>query len=84
MVYRPSAVAFDVIETLMPLAPLRDRLEGVGLPGRLLELRLVTGWISRLEGRYADIFLPPDVAGDDLVAVCERLLDLDSPGTSAV
>jgi 2-haloacid dehalogenase len=37
---------------------------------------LVTGWVSRLEGRYADVFDPPDVTGDDLVAVVDGLLAL--------
>lgn len=34
---RSRAVAFDVIETLMPLEPLRIRFEEVGQPGYLLE-----------------------------------------------
>ncbi|MGP4025627.1 haloacid dehalogenase type II [Actinomadura sp. 3N407] len=38
---------------------------------------LVTGWVGRLEGRYGDVFAPPDVTGDDLVQVVERLLTLD-------
>ncbi|GAA3929366.1 haloacid dehalogenase type II [Actinomadura viridis] len=37
---------------------------------------LVTGWVSRLEGRYAEIFAAPDVRGDDLVEVVEGLLAL--------
>ncbi len=35
---------------------------------------LVTGWVSRLEGRYPDTFDPPDVTGDDLLTVVSRLL----------
>ena len=42
MATRPEAVAFDVIETLMPLEPLRDRFTGLGLPAHLLEL-----WFTR-------------------------------------
>lgn len=42
MAARPDAVAFDVIETLMPLAPLRDRLAAVGQPPELLDL-----WFTR-------------------------------------
>ncbi|MFI0481194.1 haloacid dehalogenase type II [Actinomadura sp. 9N215] len=38
---------------------------------------LVTGWVGRLEGRYGDVFAPPDVTGDDLVEVVDRLLALD-------
>jgi 2-haloacid dehalogenase len=37
---------------------------------------LVTGWVSRLEHRFPDIFDPPDVTGDDLVTVVDRLLAL--------
>ncbi|MFF5263914.1 haloacid dehalogenase type II [Actinomadura viridis] len=39
---------------------------------------LVTGWVSRLEGRYAEIFAAPDVRGDDLVEVVEGLLALEA------
>src|SRR5260370_41235544 len=42
MPLRPVAIAFDVIETLMPLEPLRDRFRAVGLPPHLLEL-----WFTR-------------------------------------
>lgn len=42
MPYRPAAVAFDVIETLMPLEPLRARIEEVGQPPHVLEL-----WFTR-------------------------------------
>lgn len=38
MAGRPVAVAFDVIETLMPLAPLQERLAAAGQPPDLLEL----------------------------------------------
>jgi hypothetical protein len=37
---------------------------------------LVTGWVSRLERRYADIFATPDVQGDDLVEVVNGRLAL--------
>lgn len=40
---------------------------------------LTTGWASRLEGRYAEVFTPADVVGPDLVAVVDALLDLPSP-----
>jgi 2-haloacid dehalogenase len=39
---RPVAVAFDVIETLMPLEPPRERFTAAGLPTHLLEL-----WFAR-------------------------------------
>ncbi|MBC3193977.1 haloacid dehalogenase type II [Pseudonocardia sp. C8] len=37
---------------------------------------LTTGWASRLEGHYADVFLPADVVGQDLVEVARRLTAL--------
>lgn len=40
---RPRAVAFDVVQTLMSLEPLRPRLSEVGLAGELLEL-----WFDRI------------------------------------
>ncbi|NDL56866.1 haloacid dehalogenase type II [Phytoactinopolyspora mesophila] len=43
MVTRPSVIAFDVIETLFPLEPIRQRLVDAGQPGHVLEL-----WFSRL------------------------------------
>ncbi|WP_343603261.1 HAD family hydrolase [Mycobacterium sp.] len=36
----------------------------------------VTGWASRLEGHYAEVFTPADVVGDDLIEVVTRLLAL--------
>lgn len=42
MANRPAAVVFDVIETLMPLEPLRERFTCQGLPPHLLEL-----WFTR-------------------------------------
>lgn len=37
---------------------------------------LTTGWASRLEGHYADVFTAPDVAGADLTEVANGLLEL--------
>jgi 2-haloacid dehalogenase len=42
MTRRPAVVAFDVIETLMSLEPLRDRLTAAGQPPDLLE-----AWYTR-------------------------------------
>ena len=42
MTHRPAVVAFDVIETLMSLEPLRERLAGIGQPPYLLE-----AWYTR-------------------------------------
>ena len=43
MARRPSAVAFDVVETLMPLEPLAARFERAGLPRSVLR-----EWFGRL------------------------------------
>jgi 2-haloacid dehalogenase len=43
MAHRPRTVAFDVVETLMSLEPLRPRLRDVGLAPDVLEL-----WFTRL------------------------------------
>ena len=42
MTRRPAVVAFDVIETLMSLEPLRARLTDIGQPAALLE-----AWYTR-------------------------------------
>ena len=42
MTHRPAVVAFDVIETLMSLEPLRERLTKIGQPPHLLE-----AWYTR-------------------------------------
>src|SRR6476646_2497340 len=42
MTHRPAVVAFDVIETLMSLVPLRERLTAIGQPPHLLE-----AWYTR-------------------------------------
>lgn len=39
----------------------------------------LAGWCERLEGRYGDVFTPPDVSGHDLVQVADRLLQLPRP-----
>jgi len=38
-----------------------------------------TGWCARLEGRLSTTFNVPDVSGDDLLTVVERLLALPGP-----
>ncbi|WP_019547447.1 haloacid dehalogenase type II [Streptomyces sulphureus] len=35
-----------------------------------------TGWCSRLEGEFGEVFAPPDVTGGDLVRVADGLVDL--------
>ena len=42
MTHRPAVVAFDVIETLMSLEPLRERLTEIGQPAHMLE-----AWYTR-------------------------------------
>jgi 2-haloacid dehalogenase len=37
----------------------------------------VTGWASRLEGTFPEVFDPPDVTGPDLVTVIDGLLALE-------
>jgi 2-haloacid dehalogenase len=48
MARRPLVIAFDVIETLFPLEPIRQRLVDAGLPGHLLEQ-----WFARLRDAFA-------------------------------
>lgn len=36
----------------------------------------VSGWCSRLEYKPGDVFLPPDVTGDSLVEVADKLMSL--------
>ncbi|MGH3094762.1 MAG: haloacid dehalogenase type II [Streptosporangiales bacterium] len=76
MAVRPHAVAFDVVETLMSLEPLRGRLVHLGQPGHLLET-----WFARLlrdgialsaTGDYRRF---PEVAADALRAVTGYELD---------
>jgi 2-haloacid dehalogenase len=70
MANRPSAVAFDVVETLMSLEPLATRFERIGLPASALR-----EWFARLllygvglsaAGDYAPF---PDAASEALRAV---------------
>ena len=70
MASRPSAVAFDVVETLMPLEPLAARFERAGLPRPALR-----EWFTRLllygmglsaAGDYVPF---PDAAAEALRAV---------------
>lgn len=67
---RPVVVAFDVIETLMSLEPLRDRITALGLPPHLLELwftrTLRDGMALAASGTYAPF---PDVAAQALRVV---------------
>jgi hypothetical protein len=70
MASRPSAVAFDVVETLMPLEPLTARFERAGLPASALR-----EWFRRLLlygvglSAAGDYVPSPDVAAEALRAV---------------
>lgn len=84
-------VSIDEVRAWKPApAPYRHAAEVLGVvPGRLALVAvhawdvhgarragLVTGWASRLEGRFPAIFDRPDVVGSDLVEVVEGLLAL--------
>lgn len=43
---------------------------------------LTTGWASRLEGHYGDVFAPADVVGRDLVEVAQKLASLPAADTT--
>jgi 2-haloacid dehalogenase len=72
MTARPAVVAFDVIETLMSIEPLRGRLTDAGQPPQLLDI-----WYARIlrdgmalsaAGDYADF---PSVAGASLRSLAD-------------
>jgi 2-haloacid dehalogenase len=58
MTSRPAAVAFDVIDTLMTLDPLRSRLTDIGQPPHLLEAwytrTIRDGMVLSTTGDYAE------------------------------
>jgi 2-haloacid dehalogenase len=76
MVGRPAAVVSDVIETLMPLAPLRERFAAARLPPYLLELwftrTLRDGMALAVTGECAPF---AEVAGQALRAVSGYRMD---------
>src|SRR5260370_15160808 len=57
MTHRPAVVAFDVIETLMSLEPLRERLTEIGQPPYLLE-----AWYTRALRDGMALWAPGDWA----------------------
>lgn len=63
MTARPHAVAFDVLETLLNLDPLRARLEEIGQPAHLLEL-----WFMRFQRDSMALTLAGDFASFEAVA----------------
>lgn len=76
---KPRVVAFDVVETLMPLQPLRRRFADVGLAPELLERwfdRLLRdGMALTLAGDYAPF---PQVAAATLRTLARGELDDDA------
>lgn len=80
----------DVHSWKPPARVYHHALDRIGLPAEQVALvavhafdchgahraGLTTGWASRLEGHYADIFAPADVTGADLVDVANGLLAL--------
>lgn len=92
-----SVVSVDEVTTWKPQpAPYRYVADRLGLDGDRVAMvavhawdlhgarraGLVTGWASRLEGTWADVFAPPDVIADDLIGVAEGLLGLPDRGPS--
>lgn len=82
MMTRPTVIAFDVIETLFPLEPLRQRLVDAGQPGHLLEV-----WFNRLL-RDAVVLVATDgyrpfgeIAASALKATAPEPLDDETIGT---
>lgn len=70
-VYRHAASALDCELPRMALVAVHAwDCHGAKKAGAL------AGWCSRLEGEPGEVFLPADVAGDDLVEVVDGLLSL--------
>src|ERR1700755_1825350 len=63
MTHRPAVVAFDVIETLMSLEPLRERLTEIGQPPPLLEAWYTSTLRAGMSLSAPGVFVPfADVA----------------------
>jgi 2-haloacid dehalogenase len=76
---RPKVVAFDVVETLFSLEPMRERLRALGLPGEVLEI-----WFARLlrnafaldaSGTYQPLGEVARNTLEVLVSKCDRSAD---------
>ncbi len=63
-------------EVLVPLIRNARDVHGARRAG------LLTGWASRLEGRFPQVFDRPDVSGRDLVEVVEGLMGLGDGASS--
>ncbi|WP_028648034.1 haloacid dehalogenase type II [Nocardiopsis sp. CNT312] len=73
---RPSTVAFDVLETLVDLDPLRARLEEIGQPGRLLE-----PWFMRFQRDSMALALTGDFG--EFGSVARQALRTDTGHTAS-
>lgn len=76
---RPRVIAFDVIETLISLEPLRDHFAGAGLPPSALEhwfsIGLRDAFALGAAGAYQPFETVLESAFDELFAVHKRELD---------
>ena len=72
---RLEAVAFDVLETLLDLEPLRDRFRDIGQPGELVDV-----WFMRLQRDSMALSLSGDAA--DFRAVARQALRTDTRHTA--
>lgn len=81
MAKRPLVIAFDVIETLFPLEPIRRRLVDAGQPGHMLELwfahLLRDGFALAASGGYRPF---GDVAAGALRSATGHALDDEAAG----
>lgn len=73
---RPQAVAFDVLETLLNLNPLRERLEEIGQPAQLLQ-----PWFMRFQRDSMALTLSGDFAAFE--AVARQALRTDTEHTAS-
>ncbi|WP_028661617.1 haloacid dehalogenase type II [Saccharomonospora saliphila] len=76
MTTRPSAVAFDVLETLLNLDPLRERLERIGQPAQLLQ-----PWFMRFQRDSMALTLSGDFGTFEAVARQALRTDTDHTAT---
>ena len=78
---RPAVVAFDVIETLFPLDPLRPKLESLGLPPQSLEVWfgsiLRDAFALTVTGKYAPFELLATGGMEELLAETGRAATAD-------
>lgn len=83
---RPQVVAFDVIETLFPLEPLRDRLDAAGLPGASLETWFAQTLRDGFAMDTAGVFRPfREIAADVLSRqFAQRGIQVEAEGINGI